>query len=371
MKIKYHISILTLILFFISLNLFSTAKSKTNVSIQADKFLINGIPTYKDRSWQGYPMEGLLMNSRMVQGIFDDLNPETTAMWKYPDTGKWDPDRNTKEFIKAMPEWRKHGLLAFTINWQGGSPQGYSKDQPWENNAFEPDGTLRPAYAERMEKIVRKADKMGMVVIMGIFYFGQDQRLKDEEAVKNAVDNVMDWLFSQGFRNVIVEVNNECNVKAYDHDILKPDRIHELIDRVKSKTRDGYRYLVGTSYGGGSIPKENVVNSSDFILLHGNGVTDPARITQMVKQTRQVKGYRPMPILFNEDDHFNFDQPSNNMVEAVKSYASWGYFDFRMKDEGFDEGYQSVPVNWKISSERKKGFFNLLKEMTDQRSPLF
>ena len=31
-------------------------------------------------------------------------------------------------------------------------------------------------------------------------------------------------------------------------------------------------------------------------------------------------------------------------------------FDYRMEGEGFDEGYQSVPVNWGISSERKKGF---------------
>jgi hypothetical protein len=215
-----------------------------------------------------------------------------------------------------------------------------------------------------MEKIVRKADKLGMVVIMGIFYFGQDERLANEEAVKNAVNQVIDWLFDKGFRNVIIEINNESNVK-YDHEILKPERVHELIDLVKSKTRDGYRYLVGTSYGGGTIPKENVVKSSDFILLHGNGVTDPARITDMVKKTRQVNGYRPMPILFNEDDHFNFDQPSNNMVEAVKSFASWGYFDFRMKGEGFDEGYQSVPVNWGISSARKRGFFSLLKELTD------
>jgi hypothetical protein len=35
-----------------------------------------------------------------------------------------------------------------------------------------------------------------------------------------------------------------------------------------------------------------------------------------------------------------------------------------MKGESFDEGYQSVPVNWRISSERKRGFFKLLREMT-------
>ena len=36
-----------------------------------------------------------------------------------------------------------------------------------------------------------------------------------------------------------------------------------------------------------------------------------------------------------------------------------------MKGESdLNEGYQSVPVNWGLSSERKRGFFKLLKEVT-------
>ena len=84
----------------------------------------------------------------------------------------------------------------------------------------------------------------------------------------------------------------------------------------------------------------------------------------MVDQCRKLKAYRGQPILFNEDDHFDFDKPDNDFLAAVGKYASWGYFDYRMKGEGFDEGYQSVPVNWGISSERKRGFFKLLSEMT-------
>jgi hypothetical protein len=338
---------------------------KTEVGIRGDGFTINGEPTYKGRTWDGKKVEGLLMNSRMVQGVFDDLNPETAGNWKYPDTGKWDPDRNTREFVAAMPEWRKHGLLAFTLNFQGGSPRGYSKDQPWHNSAFTDDGALRPAYLKRLETVLDKADDLGMVVILGLFYFGQDQRFKDEDAVKRAADNALDWLHAKGYRNLLIEVNNECDVR-YDHAILKPERVHELIDRVKAKTKDGRRFLVGTSYGGNTIPKENVVRSSDFLLLHGNGVKDPNRIAEMVRQTRKVPGYRPMPILFNEDDHFDFDKPTNNFVAAVGEYASWGYFDWRMPGEGFDDGYQSVPVNWGISSPRKKGFFKLLGGITGE-----
>jgi len=103
---------------------------------------------------------------------------------------------------------------------------------------------------------------------------------------------------------------------------------------------------------------------SDFILIHGNGVSDPDFISRMVDSTRQVTGYKPKPILFNEDDHFEFDKDKNNLTSAIKSYASWGYFDYRMKGESFEEGYQSVPVDWGINSERKRGFFRLLKEIT-------
>ncbi|MBI2686015.1 MAG: hypothetical protein HYX27_06845 [Acidobacteria bacterium] len=337
-------------------------KRRTAVSIQGDRFFINGKPTYAGRTWKGHKIEGLLMNSRMVQGIFDDLNPETAVRWAYPDTKKWDAGRNVREFLAAMPLWRKHGLLAFTINLQGGSPEGYSKGQPWETGAIAPDGSLRPAFMARLERILNRADELGMVAIIGYYYFGQDQRVKDEAAVKRSVANATQWLLDKGYRNVLVEIDNECNVKAYDHPILMPDRVHELIDMAKAMTKDGRRLLVGTSYGGGAVPLENVVTTSDYLLMHGNGVKDPKRIGEMVRQVRQVKGYRPMPVLFNEDDHFDFDQPMNNMVAAIGEYCGWGYFDPGKSD--YADGYQCPPVNWGINSERKKAFFNLLKEVT-------
>ncbi len=340
---------------------------RTEVAIRGDQFLINGKPTYAGQSFHGKKIEGLLFNSRMVQGIFDDLNPKTRSRWAYPDTGKWDPERNTREFVAAMPHWRRHGLLAITINLQGGSPTGYANEQPWHNSAITPEGELRPEYMARLQKILDKSDELGMAVFLGIFYFGQDERLKDEEAVKRAVDNTIDWLFDHDYRNVLIEVNNECNVQ-YDHAILKPNRVHELIERVKIRTRDGRRFLVGTSYGGGTIPGENVVRASDFLLLHGNGVSKPARLAEMVRKTRKVSGYRPMPILFNEDDHFDFEKPANNFLAAFGEYASWGYFDYRMKGKQFKDGYQSVPVNWEISSPRKRAFFEKLGEITGNDS---
>lgn len=327
----------------------------TEVAIRGEQFYLDGKPTYPGRTWNGHKIEGLLLNSRMVQGIFDDLNPETANRWAYKDTNKWDPERNTREFLDAMDSWRRAGLLAFTINLQGGSPEGYSKAQPWHNSALSEDGSLRPAYMARLKRILDKADRLGMAVILGIFYFGQDERLKDETAVLRATDNAVDWVFENGYRNVLIEVNNECNVR-YDHPILQPARVHELIERVKSRSRNGRRLLVSTSYGGRHIPHENVVRTADFLLLHGNGVKDPKQISEMVRKTRVVAGYKPMPIVFNEDDHFDFDQPDYNMLAAIREYASWGYFD--------PEGYQSPPVNWGIDTDRKKAFFEKLREIS-------
>jgi hypothetical protein len=331
----------------------------TTVEIRGDRFFINGRPTYEGRVFNGRRVEGLLMNSRMVQAVFDDRNPETVSRWAYPDTGRWDPERNTREFLAAMPLWKAHGCLAFTLNLQGGSPEGYSREQPWHNSAIEEDGSLRADYLARLEQVLDRADQLGMVPILGYFYFGQDQRLKDEAAVLRAADNTTRWLLEKGYRNVLVEVNNECNVR-YDHAVLQPERVHELIERVKRAERDGRRLLVSTSYGGGTVPKENVVRSADFLLLHGNGVSEPERI----RRTRAVRGYRPVPVLFNEDDHYDFEKPDNNFLAALSEYCSWGFFDFRQRGEGFDEGYQSVPVNWGISSERKRGFFGLCREIT-------
>jgi len=340
---------------------FDTSARATAVTIRNDMFLVNGSPTYSGRFWNCMRIEGLLMNARLIQGIFDDMNPVTRSKWAYPDTGEWDPQRNTAEFTAAIHLWRNHGLLACTVNLQGGGPEGYSREQPWHNSSFTAGGTLRPDYLARLEHILDRADELGMIVILGLFYFGQDHRLKNESAVIRAVDNATEWILVNGYTNVLIEVNNECNVR-YDHAILQPDRVHELIERIKEQKHNGRRLYVSTSYGGGTIPGENVVRSADFLLLHGNGVDEPEKIADMVRSTRKVPGYRPMPILFNEDDHFDFYSTSNNMLAAVGEYCSWGFFD--PGKSNYCDGYQCPPVNWGINTERKQAFFTRLKEIT-------
>ena len=340
----------------------------THVTIVGDQFFINARPTYDGVRWQGHRIEGLLFNARMVQAIFDDLNPATRTRWAYPDTGVWDPERNTREFVAAMPQWRRHGLLAFTVNLQGGSPQGYSAEQPWHNSAINADGSLRPTFMLRLQRILDCADELGMVVILGFFYFGQEQRLRDEQAIVRAVDEAIDWLFEHDYHNVLIEIANESG-RGYQQPTLQPDRIHELVLHVKERVRNGRRFSVSTSCGGDLpgrlLPTAEIVAAADFVLLHGNNVSGPTQLRELVRAARQTRGYRPMPVLFNEDDHFDFHKPLNHMTAAIEEYASWGYFDYRLPGESIEHGYQSMPIDWGISSERKRLFFGKVAEITN------
>lgn len=340
------------------------------------------------------------MNSRMTNAVFDDENPVTRGLFAYPDTGEWDADRNTDEFVAMLPVYRSHGLLGVTVNLQGGSPTGYYREpmfrenmaergievqddvvwaglpspasQPWHNSAFNADGSLKSAFLDRTERIIAACDALGMVVILGYFYFGQDERLDDEAAVCRAVDDATRWVLASGFGNVLIEINNEANILRYEHEIMQPHRVAELIDRAKSIKVDDRRLLVGTSYGGGRVPDDDVAGVSDYIMMHGNGVTEPSRIAEMVEETRALPSFSPKPILFTEDDHFDFEKPQNNFLSALSAYASWGYFDpgdaagGKSEFGDYRDGYQNVPVNWRINTSRKRGFFDLLAEITGQ-----
>ena len=85
-------------------------------------------------TYAGTKGEGMLLNVRMVNATFEDRNrPE------------FDADANTQEFLAALPDYVGHGVRAFTLNLQGGTP-GY---EGAVNSAFNPDGSLRDPYMRR------------------------------------------------------------------------------------------------------------------------------------------------------------------------------------------------------------------------------
>ncbi|NIF52289.1 hypothetical protein [Burkholderia sp. Ax-1724] len=349
---------------------------KTVVSISGNQFHINGRPTWEGRSWNGNRIEGLLFNSRMANAIADDENPTTRGVWAYAD-GPWDPDRNTAEFCAALADYKTHGLDAVCINLQGGSPRGYSPIQPWIISAFESDGSLKEPWMKRLEKVLQATDELGMVVVLGLFYGASTRLFADEAAVVRAVDNTVDWLAKHTANHVLLEIGNEIDNKVFHQPVIEVARCHELIERAKSRSEGKFntpakRLLVSASILNPHTVADNIIGASDFLLVHGNHVTglegwqqsNPDGIRLQLLRTKASPAYRGQPIFYNEDDHFDFDKPDNHLVAAVEGYAGWGFFDYRGARESMACGFQSLPVDWRIGSERKKGFFSKLKEIT-------
>jgi hypothetical protein len=340
----------------------------TALSVAGNAFHINGQPTYPGRSFRGNKIEGLLFTSRMVNCILNDQNPETRGMWSYRD-GPWDPERNTSEFIAALPLYKSHGLTSVAFNIQGGSPMGYGWHQPWHTSGYRPDGTLLPDYRARLVRVLDALDANGMAAVLGLFYISATPALTDENALIRAADQVTDVICDGGYANVLIEVANESDIPRWPYDIVKPSRAHELVMRIQSrsqgkiKTRAG-RLLVSTSYVIESTLPERLLQVADCVLWHGNALATPEAVHARAKSIRASAGYRGQPLLNNEDDHFDFDRPENNMMAAVAEYSGWGYFDYRQIREPFEDGYQSLPVDWGINSPRKKGFFGLLAQVT-------
>ena len=119
----------------------------------------------------------------------------------------------------------------------------------------------------------------------------------------------------------MLEVCNESNDELYDFEILRMKRVHELISFAKSITLNNQRMLVSTSFAGKVMPTDSVIAVADYILLHGNGVAPPCKVTEFVNSVRSAKTYKPKPIVFNEDDHFEFEKPWNNFVAARNNFV--------------------------------------------------
>ena len=311
---------------------------QTTVSIVGSDWYVNGTVTN-----DGAEAEGMLINSRMVNAIFEDENSATVTYWGT----NWDPERNTDAFIAMIPTYASYGLDAVTISLQGGRPRYGNQD--WINTAFRADGSLKSAYMDRAARVIEALDANGMVAILTLFYFGQDQRITSEAAVKTAVDRAVDWVLAQGFTNVVIEVANESDHSTYDHAILRPDRVHELIERVR--TRSGGRLLASVSMMGGQIAPQRVLDASDFHLPHGNGQST-SQVTNMVATLRSRSPGKPID--FNEDS-----TNLANMKAALDAGAGWGYYD--------RTGYQTVPADWGINTTAKKAFFDLVRNVTTPR----
>jgi len=300
--------------------LVANASTRTWLLLIDGRWHINGRLTYP-----GAPAEGLLMNVRMVNSVFEDRNRKTRPKG-------FDPEANTRAFIARMPDYVKHGIRAFTISLQGGMP-GYEGAL---NSAFNPDGSLRPTYLKRVGRVVQAAHKAGAGVILCCYYQRQDQVLRDADAVRAGVVNAAEWIRENGFANVALEIANEYPHRGFDHKILnRPDGMAGLI-RLARATVPGL--LVSASGLGDGRCHRQVAEAADFILIHFNGTL----VDQIPSRVAALKRHKKA-IVCNEDDKVG-ERGARAAEAAVAAGCSWGlmlskvnqYFPFKFAGRNDD-----------------------------------
>lgn len=249
--------------------------AQTRVQIDGTRWLINGQPTNT-----GTNCEGLLMNVRMVNATFEDAL-----------RADFDADQNTDEFIEQIPHYAAVGVNAFTLCLQGGMP-GY---EGAENSAFRADGSLRPEYLTRVERVIRACDQQGMVVILGLLYQRQSRILADEQAVRAGIVNAVRWVQANHFTNVLIEVANEYPHRGFVHSVIREHASQASLVRLAKTTAP--ELLVTTSgYGNGAIDSA-VAEACDFLTPHWNGT----KVEEIPQRIATLKRFNK-PIVCNEDD---------------------------------------------------------------------
>lgn len=126
----------------------------------------------------------------------------------------------TERLVRNLDNFAEHGINLVSIYLQpahGGFP-----DIQAGINPFGESGLLDPAFAKRLEWLAREADRRGMVLLIGVITPIKDQELKDEAAIRTAIEETARLLQTRRIRNVVVDLMYE-----FDH----PTRIYHEIFR--------------------------------------------------------------------------------------------------------------------------------------------
>lgn len=318
---------------------------------------------------------GRLMNLRIAQALFHD-----EWMTEVP----FDPEKHTDRVIRALDTYRAHGILAVTVSLQGGnmdySREGSIKRQranklgPGKGSlvsAFRADGSLKPDWMKRCLRLARELDKRGMILNVAYLYAHQDELFENTAAIDRAVVNATDWLIDNNVRNAIVEIANELDNGAWDHDryvTRATDKLMELArSRFAAKKANFRLPVTASSQHGGYFP---VQKAGDITTTHGNNMP-PAEKEKAVRALF-ANPEAPGPIYINEDNNGRASTLENLANELASCDAiwneggSWGYMPWVQLQiwpfRNIEPGSHSQVKNDMAESERDAAYFKAVLE---------
>lgn len=118
-------------------------------------------------------------------------------------------DETVRDLISHLDEYKTYGINTISVYFMGSR---YSKI-----NGYNKDATLHPVYSSRMARIIKACDTRGMVVLVGILYWGSGMGSFSNEFyagwkqddVNRSMINTIRWLRENQFQNVFVDPDNE------------------------------------------------------------------------------------------------------------------------------------------------------------------
>jgi hypothetical protein len=323
----FRLIILFLMIFLITgCAIMKNVSPETVVTIREDKWYYNGNVINP-----GSPAEGLLMNVRMVNSVFEDRGRETSERYK-----EFNPAMNTDAFISMIPEYVSSGINAFTLSLQGGDP-GY---EGAVNTAFNADGSLREDYMERVEKVIKACNKNHAVVNLTCFYQRQHTHfsaLSGKESIKHALKNTVEWIREKRFTNVTLEISNEYRHSGFRNWQQGEWLMSEAgqVELIRLAKQLNPNLLVSTSGIGDGKLHSSLIEAVDFLLIHFNNST----INEYPFIIGELKKYGK-PVVCNEDDKIN-NTGAIALKQSVLNGCGWGYMNLE-KNQKFPFTFEGI-----------------------------
>jgi len=313
--------------------------SMLGLRYKSDQFYVRSTPRGKwKRTYDQKPYRkearGKLMALRLAQGIFRD---------EWLTERPFDPEANTRSLIEELDLYKRHGVLGLSVSLQGEDP-AYQEQTAGVTrldgavlgksagtlvSAFQPDGSLKNDWMERLETLLRAADERGLIVVVIYFYQGQDEVFEDQQAILNAARNATQWLIEKDFRNVIIDVADAWDVEMgdWDHGRFISRNVASLIQYVREQFNDAaYLLPIGASSGDGMSYPSSLAQVSDVVLLHGNEQSAGEKLARL----REYQDYG-RPVLIVDDDNGRSSRSADLARERAsadavfRSGAGWSY----------------------------------------------
>jgi hypothetical protein len=222
-------------------------------------------------------------------------------------------EKSATDLIRHLDEYKSYGVNTVSVFVMGsryGNFKGYLED-----------GSLNPIYAKRLAKIIKAADKKGMIVLVGCLYWGGSSAKWDSWTQKEAnaaVANTVQFLKDNNFRNVFIDVDNEG--------MAMHEAGFDPAELVRSGKKVDPSFYIATNFRG--IPPEEAdlgihfsgkVSNKPYIESEGTPTNAPGDYWGKYSKAPPLENYINIGIYSEE--------MKTNQIELTKNHFEngWGY----------------------------------------------